>query len=97
MMLDFSVPGQVTVPMIDYIKMICMDLLMDMIGKAATLAANHLIRVDDENAAPLNKDRACRPVRSSNNAAAVSKPKDTSRYPNSNFIPMQAPTSSKRP
>jgi hypothetical protein len=58
MMLDFSVPGQVTVTMIDYIKMICMDLPKDMIGKAATPAANHLFRVDDENAAPLDKDRA---------------------------------------
>ena len=58
MTLDFSVPGQVTVTMIDYIKMICMDLPKDMIGKAATPAANHLFRVDDENAAPLDKDRA---------------------------------------
>jgi hypothetical protein len=58
MTLDFSVPGQVTVTMIDYIKMICMDLPKDMIGKAATPGANHLFRVDDENAAPLDKDRA---------------------------------------
>jgi hypothetical protein len=58
MTLDFSVPGQVTVTMIDYIKMICMDLPKDMVGKAATPAANHLFRVDDEDAAPLDKDRA---------------------------------------
>jgi hypothetical protein len=57
MTLDFSVPGQVAVTMIDYIKMICMDLPKDMIGKAATPAANHLFRVDDEDAAPLDKDR----------------------------------------
>jgi hypothetical protein len=42
--------------MIDYIKMICMDLLKDMIGSAATPAANHLFWIDDENAAPLDKD-----------------------------------------
>jgi hypothetical protein len=42
MMLDFSVPGQVTITMIDYIKMICMDLPKGMIGTAATPAANHL-------------------------------------------------------
>jgi hypothetical protein len=42
MTLDFSAWGQVTVTMIDYIKMICMDLLKDMIGSAATPAANHL-------------------------------------------------------
>jgi phage-related protein len=42
MTLDFSVPGQVTVTMIDYIKMICMDLPNGMIGTAATPAANHL-------------------------------------------------------
>jgi hypothetical protein len=42
MTLDISVPRQVTVTMIDYIKMICMDLPKDMIGKAATPAANHL-------------------------------------------------------
>jgi hypothetical protein len=58
MMLDFSVPSQVTVTMIDYIKMICMDLPKGMIGTAATPATNHLFRVDDENAAPLDKDCA---------------------------------------
>jgi hypothetical protein len=46
------------ITMIDYIKMICMDLPKDMIGSAATPAANHLFRTDDENAAPLDKDRA---------------------------------------
>jgi hypothetical protein len=58
MTLDFSTPGQVMITMIDYIKMICMDLPKDMIGSAATPAANHLFRIDDENAAPLDKDRA---------------------------------------
>jgi hypothetical protein len=58
MMLDFSVPSQVTVTMIDYIKMICMDLWKGMIGTAATPATNHLFRVDDKNAAPLDKDHA---------------------------------------
>jgi hypothetical protein len=58
MTLDFATPGQVMITMIDYIKMICMDLPKDMIGSAATPAANHLFRTDDENAAPLDKDRA---------------------------------------
>ncbi len=58
MTLDFSTDGQVTVTMIDYIKMICMDLPKDMIGSAATPAANHLFRVDDENVTPLDKERA---------------------------------------
>jgi hypothetical protein len=52
MTLDFSTPGQVTITMIDYIKMICMDLPKDMIGSAATPAVNHLFQIDDENAAP---------------------------------------------
>jgi hypothetical protein len=96
MTLDFSVPGQVTVTMIDYIKMICMDLLNDMIGKAATPATNRLFQVDDENAAPPPpRQGLCGPVLSSNNAAAVSKPKGTSRYLNSNFVPMQVHTASK--
>jgi hypothetical protein len=42
MTLDFSALGQVTVTMIDFIKMICMDLPKDMIGSAATPAASHL-------------------------------------------------------
>jgi hypothetical protein len=58
MTLDFSASGQVTVTMIDYIKMICMDLPKDMIRRVATPAANHLFQIDDENAAPLDKDRA---------------------------------------
>jgi hypothetical protein len=57
MTLDFSAPGQVMVTMIDYTKIICMDLPKDMIGRAATPAVNHLFRIDEENAAPLDKDR----------------------------------------
>jgi hypothetical protein len=52
MTLDFSTPGQVMITMIDYIKMICMDLPKDMIESAATPAVNRLFRIDDENAAP---------------------------------------------
>jgi hypothetical protein len=58
MTLDFSALGQVTVTMIDYIMNICMDLPKDMIGSAATPAANHLFQIDNENAAPLDKDHA---------------------------------------
>jgi hypothetical protein len=58
MTLDFSTPGQVMITMIDYIKMICMDLPKDMIRSAATPAMNHLFRINDKNAAPLDRDRA---------------------------------------
>jgi hypothetical protein len=42
MTLDFSINGQVTITMIDYIKMICMDLPKEMVGSTATPAASHL-------------------------------------------------------
>jgi hypothetical protein len=58
MTLDFSTDGQVTVTMIDYIKMMCMDLPKEMIGSAATPAANHLFRIDNKNATPLDKERS---------------------------------------
>jgi hypothetical protein len=87
MTLDFSVPGQVTVTMIDYIKMICMDLPKDMVGKCSEL----MMRMRPP------RQGSCRPVHSSNDAAAVSKPKGMSRYLNSNFIPMLAHTASKQP
>jgi hypothetical protein len=52
MTLDFSINGQVMVTMINYIKMICMDLPKEMVGSATTPAASHLFRIDNENAAP---------------------------------------------
>jgi hypothetical protein len=58
MTLDFSINGQVMVTMINYIKMICMDLPKEMVGSAATPAASHLFRIDDENAAPLDKEHS---------------------------------------
>jgi hypothetical protein len=58
MTLDFSARGQVMGTMIDYIKMRCMDLPKDMVGWAATPAANHLFRTDDENATP-PRQRSC--------------------------------------
>jgi hypothetical protein len=100
MTLDFSVPGQVTITMIDYIKMICMDLPKGMIGTAATPATNHLFQVDDENAAPLDKDSTDLFVHLTMQLlflSAVSKPKGTSRYTNSNFVPMRMHTASKQP
>jgi hypothetical protein len=96
MTLDFSVPGQVTITMIDYIKMICMDLPKGMIGTAATPAANHLFRVDNENAAPPRQGYHG-PVRSPDDAIAVSKPKGTPRHTNSNLVPMWTHTASKPP
>jgi hypothetical protein len=56
MTLDFTRPGQVTITMIDYIKMMCMDLPEDMIGRAATPAANRLFTTDSTNPPHLDKE-----------------------------------------
>ncbi len=66
-----------------------MDLPKGMIGTAATPATNHLFRVDDENAAPLDKDRA--------DLFIHLMMQLMSRYPNSNFVPMQVHTASRQP
>ena len=58
MTLDFSEPGQVTVTMTDYIKMICIDLPPDMVGTAATPAANHLFKVNEKDPVHLDKEKA---------------------------------------
>jgi hypothetical protein len=47
MTLDYSKPGQVTVDMVDYLKMVLSDLPANMVGRAATPAANHLFHVND--------------------------------------------------
>jgi hypothetical protein len=57
MTLYFTRPGQVTITMIDYIKMMCMDLPQDMIGRAATPAANHLFTIDTMDPPYLDKAR----------------------------------------
>ena len=54
MTMDFSKPGEVTVTMIDYIKMILADAPTDMKGSAVTPAANHLFKVSDH---PVSLDR----------------------------------------
>jgi hypothetical protein len=56
MMLDYTEAGEVKVTMIDYIKMMLQDIQPDMIGKAATPAANHLFSVNTENPKPLNTE-----------------------------------------
>jgi hypothetical protein len=58
MTLDFSKSGEVTVTMIDYIKMILHDAPKEMRGSAATPAANHLFQVNTVNPIPLDKDKA---------------------------------------
>jgi hypothetical protein len=58
MMLDFTVPGQVTVDMSSYIQTILEDIPEDMIGKAATPAANHLFEVNSDNPVYLDAARA---------------------------------------
>jgi hypothetical protein len=47
MTLDFSKPGQVTISMIDYLKMVLSDIPTSMVGEAATPAANHLFATND--------------------------------------------------
>ena len=46
--LDYSQEGTVKVTMIDYIKQMLVDLLDDMNGIAATLAADHLFQMNLE-------------------------------------------------
>ena len=58
MTLDFSKPGEVTMTMIDYIKAMITDLPEDMIGLAATLAANHLFNTNETNPSVLSNDQA---------------------------------------
>jgi hypothetical protein len=58
MTLDFSKSGEVTVTMIDYIKMILHDAPKEMRGSAATPTANHLFQVNMVNPIPLEKDKA---------------------------------------
>jgi hypothetical protein len=58
MTLDFSKPGKVTIMMIDYIKVMIMDLPKDMIGLAANLVANHLFSTNEANPSVLSNDQA---------------------------------------
>jgi hypothetical protein len=89
MTLDFSTNGQVTVTMIDYIKMMCMDLPKEMIGSAATPAANHLFRIDNKNATPLDKERS-EQFFAPDDATALPESKGTTRYPYCCVFPVRA-------
>jgi hypothetical protein len=82
MTLDFSINGQVMVTMINYIKMICMDLPKEMVGSATTPAASHLFRIDNENAAPPPPpgQGTFRFVCAPDNATALSQPKSPTRH-----------------
>ena len=52
MTLDFSMPGEVTITMIDYIKGILHDAPKEMHGLAATPAGNHLLQINQVNPIP---------------------------------------------
>jgi hypothetical protein len=58
MTLNFSKSGEVTVTMIDYIKMILYDAPKEMRGSAVTPVANHLFQVNTVNPIWLEKDKA---------------------------------------
>ena len=57
MMLDFSEPGKVLVQMSDYVKNMLHDTLEDMDGKAATPAAAHLFKVNENDLKVLPDDK----------------------------------------
>jgi len=57
MVLDFSKPGELSVTMIDYIKMVLADVPEEMRGRAVTPAAEHLFKVNDTNPVPLDEER----------------------------------------
>ena len=58
MTLDFSKPGELSVTMIDYIKMVLAGVPNEMRGTANTPAAAHLFSVNDTNPIPLDDERA---------------------------------------
>ena len=57
MTLDFSVPGQVTINMSDYVKTMLNDAPASMDGKAATPAAAHLFKVNTNDPKLLTKEK----------------------------------------
>jgi hypothetical protein len=57
MIFDYSVDGEVTVDMIDYAKSVIADMPDEMIGTAATPAADHLFSIADDPVF-LDKDRS---------------------------------------
>jgi hypothetical protein len=53
---DHSVPGEVTVDMIEYVKAVIADMPDEMKGKAAAPAASHLFTIR-ENPVPLSAEK----------------------------------------
>ena len=58
MILDFSVPGELQVNMIPYVKMVLANAPDDMYGWAPTPAAQHLYKVNEINPEPVDADKA---------------------------------------
>jgi hypothetical protein len=57
--LDFTVPGQVKITMIPYLKGVIRDFPEEITGRAASAAADHLFTVrEDQDRDPLDKSRA---------------------------------------
>jgi hypothetical protein len=57
MILDFSVPGEVTIDMVNYVRTVIADMPEEMEGTAATPAAARLFH-SNENSVPLSRDKA---------------------------------------
>jgi hypothetical protein len=58
MTLDFSLPGQAKILMINYIEDMLEDMPSDMDGEAATAAANHLFEVNTKDPVVLDEETA---------------------------------------
>jgi hypothetical protein len=58
MTFDFTVKGQVTVSMVDYIRSLIAEMPSDMKGKAATPAAYHLFKVNHDDPVLLSRDKS---------------------------------------
>ena len=57
MTLDFSSPGEIQVKMLDYVDMVLSDLPKEMTGRAATPAANHLLKVNEKTSVFLDNTK----------------------------------------
>jgi uncharacterized protein YbaR (Trm112 family) len=58
MQFDFTVQGEVTVDMSNYVRIVIAEMPEDMTGKATTPAANHLFDIREENPVLLDKEKS---------------------------------------
>ena len=57
MTLDFSVPGKLTINMMEYIKTMIAGMPEDMVGIAKTPAGPHFFKVDESGSKPLSQEK----------------------------------------